>query len=224
MIADPLYYPPCQNSLEKLILIKNASTGSTWQTGSLIRKMESACSMPGYWPTGYGTSFGKGLAPDLTDFGGQGTPPDHPELGQPCHHSGRERLGPQSVHQGYSPQPDLPPGIPPPEGYKSFQLARDYLLNLCGIIPWRSADYWWIKWRPSVKPFQPTGYYRHLNFPKRTYEVDSGESQWRRGLYVHWQRQFLHPMLKAFDAPSREECSAERPQSNHPSGCIGITQ
>ena len=35
-------------------------------------------------------------------------------------------------------------------------------------------------------------------------------------MYVHWQRQFLHPMLKAFDAPSREECTAERPRSNTP--------
>jgi Protein of unknown function (DUF1553) len=33
---------------------------------------------------------------------------------------------------------------------------------------------------------------------------------------MHWQRQFLHPMLKAFDAPTREECTAERPRSNTP--------
>ena len=33
---------------------------------------------------------------------------------------------------------------------------------------------------------------------------------------MHWQRQFLHPMLKAFDAPSREECTAQRPRSNTP--------
>jgi hypothetical protein len=33
---------------------------------------------------------------------------------------------------------------------------------------------------------------------------------------MHWQRQFLHPMLKAFDAPSREECTAQRPESNTP--------
>ena len=33
---------------------------------------------------------------------------------------------------------------------------------------------------------------------------------------MHWQRQFLHPMLKAFDAPSREECTAQRARSNTP--------
>lgn len=69
---------------------------------------------------------------------------------------------------------------------------------------------------PSVKPYQPAGYYRHLNFPKRQYEADTTAKQWRRGVYVHWQRQFLHPMLKAFDAPSREECTARRPRSNTP--------
>ena len=68
----------------------------------------------------------------------------------------------------------------------------------------------------SVKPYQPEGYYRHLNFPTRTYREDSGGDQWRRGVYVHWQRQFLHPMLKALDAPSREECTAQRPRSNTP--------
>jgi hypothetical protein len=68
----------------------------------------------------------------------------------------------------------------------------------------------------SVKPYQPAGYYRHLNFPKREYTHHSDERQWRRGVYMHWQRQFLHPMLKAFDAPSREECTAQRSRSNTP--------
>ena len=39
---------------------------------------------------------------------------------------------------------------------------------------------------------------------------------------MHWQRQFLHPMLKAFDAPSREECSARRPRSNTPTAALTI--
>jgi hypothetical protein len=55
-----------------------------------------------------------------------------------------------------------------------------------------------------------------LNFPTREYPNDSGESQYRRGLYTWWQRSFLHPSLLAFDAPSREECAAERNRSNIP--------
>jgi hypothetical protein len=66
----------------------------------------------------------------------------------------------------------------------------------------------------SVRPYQPAGYYRHLNFPPREYEADKSEGQWRRGVYMHWQRQYLHPMLKAFDAPAREECTVQRACSN----------
>ena len=39
---------------------------------------------------------------------------------------------------------------------------------------------------------------------------------------MHWQRQFLHPMLKVFDAPSREECTAERPRSNTPLAALTL--
>ena len=61
---------------------------------------------------------------------------------------------------------------------------------------------------PSVKPYQPAGYWAHLNFPKREYQNDHGEGLYRRGMYTFWQRTFLHPSLLAFDAPSREECTA----------------
>jgi hypothetical protein len=74
----------------------------------------------------------------------------------------------------------------------------------------------------SVKPYQPSGYYRHLNFPPRKYQMHSDHRQWRRGLYVHWQRQFLHPMLKAFDAPTREECTAQRSRSNTPLAALAL--
>ena len=72
----------------------------------------------------------------------------------------------------------------------------------------------------SVHPYQPSGYYRHLNFPQREYKADTDSRQWRRWLYLHWQRMFLHPQLLAFDAPSREECTAVRMQSNTPKAAL----
>src|SRR5207248_3042002 len=60
------------------------------------------------------------------------------------------------------------------------------------------------------------GYWSHLNFPKREYQADKGDGLYRRGLYTYWCRTFPHPSLVAFDAPSREECSVERPRSNTP--------
>ncbi|HKI72849.1 MAG TPA: DUF1553 domain-containing protein, partial [Verrucomicrobiae bacterium] len=43
-----------------------------------------------------------------------------------------------------------------------------------------------------------------------------------RGLYTWWQRSFLHPSLLAFDAPSREECTAERNRSNIPQQALAL--
>src|SRR5690606_14175639 len=51
------------------------------------------------------------------------------------------------------------------------------------------------------RPYQPAGYYSQLNFPEREYEPSTDDNQFRRAVYVHWQRQFLHPWLVAFDAP-----------------------
>jgi hypothetical protein len=69
---------------------------------------------------------------------------------------------------------------------------------------------------PSVKPYQPAGYWAYLNFPTREWQNDKGDGLYRRGLYTYWQRTFPHPSLLAFDAPSREECTVERPRSNTP--------
>jgi hypothetical protein len=89
------------------------------------------------------------------------------------------------------------------------ELVRDHALAAAGLLsPWIGG--------PSVKPYQPARYWEMLNFPTRDYDVDRGEAQYRRGLYVWWQRSFLHPSLLAFDAPSREECVAERGRSNLP--------
>ncbi len=56
----------------------------------------------------------------------------------------------------------------------------------------------------------------------RKYKQHTDQRVYRRSIYMHWQRQFLHPMLKAFDAPSREECSAERARSNTPVAALNL--
>jgi hypothetical protein len=71
-----------------------------------------------------------------------------------------------------------------------------------------------------MRPYQPAKYYSSLNFPERDYSPSEGDDQFRRAVYVHWQRQFLHPWLLAFDAPTREECTAQRPISSTPSAAL----
>jgi hypothetical protein len=87
--------------------------------------------------------------------------------------------------------------------------VRDIALSVSGLLVEKFGG-------ASVKPIQPEGYLRPLNFPQRDYSHDRGEAQYRRGLYVHWQRTFLHPSLATFDAPSREECTVNRVNSNTP--------
>ena len=89
------------------------------------------------------------------------------------------------------------------------ELVRDNALAVSGLLAPKLGG-------PSTKPYQPERYWENLNFPTREWANDSGEGLYRRGLYTWWQRSFLHPALLAFDAPSREECCAERTRSNIP--------
>jgi hypothetical protein len=89
------------------------------------------------------------------------------------------------------------------------ELVRDAALSISGLLSEELGG-------PSVKPYQPPGYWSFLNFPTREWQNDTDMQRYRRGLYVHWQRQYLYPSLLAFDAPSREECTAERVRSNTP--------
>ncbi len=95
------------------------------------------------------------------------------------------------------------------------ELVRDAALYISGLLVDEIGG-------RSVKPYQPEGYWKHLNFPKRKWQHDKGSGQYRRGVYTHWQRTFLHPSLLAFDAPSREECIAERMVSNTPQAALAL--
>ncbi len=89
------------------------------------------------------------------------------------------------------------------------EFIRDNALTISGLLVDKIGG-------PSVKPYQPAGYWENLNFPTREWAHDTNENQWRRGLYVWWQRSYVHPAMLAFDAPTREECSADRVRSNIP--------
>lgn len=177
--------------------------------------------------------FGRGLSKSLDDFGGQGEPPVHPELldhlaldfvrsGWDLKATIKSMVMSRTYRQASMARPEFM--LRDPEnlyfGRQSrwrlpAEMIRDAALHMSGLLDVSVGG-------ASVKPYQPEGYYQHLNFPKRSYQVDGEVGQWRRGVYVHWQRQFLHPMLRAFDAPSREECSAFRPVSNTPTAALTL--
>lgn len=171
--------------------------------------------------------FGNGISNVLDDLGSQGEPPAHPELldqlsvmfvesGWDVKQLIRGMVLSNTYRQSSSLRDDLNESDPENRllaRQSRFRLdaefIRDHALAVGGLLVQKSGG-------RSVMPYQPPGLYRHLNFPARKYQVSAGDDQYRRGLYTHWQRQFLHPAMKTFDAPSREECTAARPRSSTP--------
>ena len=171
--------------------------------------------------------FGTGLSKVLDDLGAQGEPPSNPELLDwlACEfmdskwnmkHMVRTIVTSDAYKQTSVATPQLAAADPDNRELArqaTFRIdaecVRDAALSVSGLLVRTIGG-------PSVKPYQPEGYWENLNFPTRTYPNDTGEKQYRRGLYTWWQRSFLHPSMLAFDAPSREECCAERNRSNIP--------
>jgi len=169
--------------------------------------------------------FGRGIAGKLDDLGGQGEAPDNPELldylaqefasgGWDTKHILKFIVSSRAYRQSSLETPEqrekdsLNKFVARQGRYRyPAESVRDAALAIGGLlVPTVGGT--------SVHPYQPAGFYRHLNFPIREYASDTDERQWRRAVYMHWQRQYLHPMLKAFDAPTREECTAQRARSN----------
>ena len=171
--------------------------------------------------------FGSGLSRKLDDLGAQGDWPTHPELldmlaidlmdsGWDLKRTVKQMVMSETYKQSSMPNASVSDKDP----YNKWlshqgrwrldaEFVRDSALAISGLIV------------PSVgnnngRQFQPKGYWDYLNFPKREWQIGVGEQLYRRGLYTHWQRQYLHPSLLAFDAPGREECTAERARSNTP--------
>ena len=171
--------------------------------------------------------MGRGLAPDLGDLGNRSELPSHPLLLDYLsidfyqHDWDIKRLvkgiAMSETYQQSSQPTQAAMAADPDNRLLSRQarfrlpaeMIRDNALAVSGLLMRESIV-------GHSRPYQPAGYYRHLNFPTRRYASDKGPAQYRRAVYMHWQRQFLHPMLKAFDAPSREECTAQRLESNTP--------
>ncbi|MFM8415837.1 MAG: PSD1 and planctomycete cytochrome C domain-containing protein [Planctomycetota bacterium] len=178
--------------------------------------------------------FGTALSVAVDDLGSQGELPTHPELldwlacefrdsGWDIRHMIRLIVTSRTYRRSSSLEPAAL-AVDPANRLLASQnprrleaeFVRDNALAIAGLL--NVADIG----GPSVKPYQPAGYYASLQFPDRTYVADADERQWRRGIYIHWQRTFLHPMLANFDAPARDECAAARVVSNTPQQALTL--
>ena len=172
-------------------------------------------------------AFGQGLVKNLDDLGTQGAFPTHPELfdwlavefvekGWDVKAIMKMMVMSNTYRQSSVAARDLrerDPGNAWLARQNRFRLdaefVRDNALAIGGLLVPKIGG-------PSARPYQPAGFWSYLNFPKREWANDKGENQYRRGLYTYWCRSFLHPSLFAFDAPTREECTNERPRSSTP--------
>jgi hypothetical protein len=175
--------------------------------------------------------FGLGLSKTLLDMGSQGeAPPDQPLLdwlavdlmdhGWDMKRFIRQLVTSSAYRQSSLPRPDLE-SLDPDNRLAArqgrFRLEaeqiRDNALAVSGLLVEKVGG-------DIVRPYQPALYYQPLNFPEREYQPSTGDDQFRRAVYVHWQRQFPHPWLAAFDAPARTECTADRMPSNTPNAAM----
>jgi hypothetical protein len=178
--------------------------------------------------------FGRALSIAVDDLGSQGELPSHPELldwlacefresGWDIKHIVRLIVTSRTYRQSSSLDPAAL-AVDPANRLLASQnprrleaeFVRDNALAIAGLLNLAEIG------GPSVKPYQPAGYYAALQFPNRKYVADADQRQWRRGVYVHWQRTFLHPMLANFDAPARDECAAARVVSNTPQQALTL--
>ena len=170
--------------------------------------------------------FGTGLVKTLDDFGSQGEWPVHEDLLDWLAAEFREHWDMRGIvrtivmshayrqsSQATEPQVEKDPDNRLIARQSRFrvdaEVVHDIALEVSGLLKERFGG-------PSVKPYEPDGYLAALNFPRREYSASRGDDLYRRGIYTLWQRTFLHPSLLAFDAPTREECTVNRVNSNTP--------
>lgn len=178
--------------------------------------------------------FGIGLSAAVDDLGSQGELPSHPELldwlaaefrdgGWDLRQMIRLIVTSATYRQSSDYRAELREADPAnrllaaqnPRRLEA-EFVRDNALFIAGALDVRDIG------GPSAKPYQPAGYYAALQFPDRDYVNSDADAQWRRGVYTHWQRTFLHPMLANFDAPARDECAAQRNLSNTPQQALTL--
>ena len=171
--------------------------------------------------------FGAGISRKLDDLGAQGEWPSHPELldelAQWMVDTGwdlKRWIKTVVMTEAYQRSSNAAARERDQDPYNHYlarqsrfrldaEMVRDNALSVGGLLVTKLGG-------RSVRPYQPPGYWAYLNFPQREWQNGAGEELYRRGLYTHWQRQYLHPSLLVFDAPNREECTADRPRSNTP--------
>ena len=171
--------------------------------------------------------FGAGLVETLEDFGTQGMPPTHVELldwmawrfMHEHHWSLKKILKDMVMSATYRQESRVTSEKLARDPYNKFlsrgvkvrlsgEQMRDQALAVAGLLSKKMYG-------PSVYPYQPNGIWLSP-WNGAAWKQSTGEDQYRRAIYTYWKRSAAYPVMLAFDATSREVCTARRVRTNTP--------
>ena len=171
--------------------------------------------------------FGRGIVASLEDFGSQGAVPTHPELldwltrdfvsnGWDLKRFCKQIVLSATYRQSSVPRDASWELIDPENKYLfhgprhrlSAEQVRDAALAVSGLLIDKVGG-------PSVMPYQPPGVWEEAGTGK-SYSQAKGEGLYRRSMYTFWRRTAPPPSMLAFDATSRETCTARRETTTTP--------
>ncbi|MCB1076864.1 MAG: DUF1553 domain-containing protein [Verrucomicrobiae bacterium] len=175
--------------------------------------------------------FGRGLVGTPEDFGVRGELPDHPELFDWLAVEFRESgwdvkalcrmIALSSVYR-QSARPSDPAFLDQdpdnrllargPARRLAAEEIRDAALAAGDLLVRDIGG-------PSVRPYVPNRFYQDAAI-QQSYVQDHGDGLHRRSLYTFWRRTLPPPNLQAFDAPSRDVCTARREITSTPSQAL----
>lgn len=168
--------------------------------------------------------FGTGIVRTVEDFGNQGELPSHPALldwlaiefmesGWNVKALLKMMVMSNAYRQASKASPSLLAMDPDnrllargPSKRLTGEMLRNNVLVASGLMNDQIGG-------PSVRPYQPEGLWK-IN--GASYEEDSGENLYRRGMYTIWKRSVPNPTIATFDAPERSFCSVRRQETNTP--------
>jgi uncharacterized protein DUF1553/uncharacterized protein DUF1549/concanavalin A-like lectin/glucanase superfamily protein/cytochrome c len=173
--------------------------------------------------------FGQGIVKTVEDFGSQGSLPSHPELldwlALEFINSGwdikalQKLIVMSATYQQSSKVSADKRRNDPSNTFLSrgastrlqAETIRDCALSASGLL---DLDIGGV----SVKPYQPTGLWSEKGefSVLKNYHQDHGKKLYRRGLYTFWRRTSPLPAMTLFDAPTRDNCTVRRQQTNTP--------
>lgn len=111
------------------------------------------------------------------------------------------KADPDNIYLSHGPRYRLP-----------AELVRDMVLSTSGLLNPKIGG-------PSVKPYQPKGLWEAATSGRgtlRSYQQDTGDALYRRGMYTFIKLTVPPPSMIIFDASNRDHCEIKRSKTNTP--------